>query len=632
MKKKIAILACGWSTYFVQDFIKGVQSVAKENNTDVYVFNAYNFTEYSGFPNYTGFSIFSLINYEEYDGAIILGDLIGNPRVLEKERLRILKAGKPAICINHQIQGLNYLKVDNYTGLYEVMNHLIKDHGITDFGFIRGRETSIDLAERYKAYREALANNNIKIDADKTYSITACNFEHAYPFFKELVKEGKPLPQVMVCANDLIAIAIIKAAEECNIKIPEDLKVVGYDDIDVARNVVPALTTVKNDAELAGSEAIKQLLGLSPKSEVLNIKSKAIIRHSCRCKIELGSTQKEFTLGVVSSMNKNEEFGTQMEVIEEIFTEATDVFTLLTNIESFFAKNHTFEGENFCVFLKSDWASVLINSEERLPQNLSYGNQVQSIVSVQNNKKYTNEVISTKSIVPSKMISEEGSDTFLIMPIFNHSYVFGYIVTKNSTALIENHYGYTWTKTFGNSIEHFRKRNMFKQMSQQYLKLSTHDALSGMMNRIGMERLAIPFYQQNKNNNLTSVLFFIDINKMKLINDQFGHLHGDLAVKTVAAAVMQVVPKNWMCIRYGGDEFLVVGNSRNYNGEDYCTQIVQCLQKKVAVMRLPYPLTCSVGTYQVPPNSDLTLEQAVQKVDAIMYIKKQQFHKELGDR
>ena len=169
---------------------------------------------------------------------------------------------------------------------------------------------------------------------------------------------------------------------------------------------------------------------------------------------------------------------------------------------------------------------------------------------------------------------------------------------------------------------------MFKQMSQQYLKLSTRDALSGALNRQGLDRLAKPYYAQNKQNGLTTVLFFVDINKMKHINDQFGHLHGDLAVKTVAAAVLETVPRNWLVIRYGGDEFLVVGNSKNYNGEDYCAQIKERLLSKTSVMHLPYNLSASVGTYSVPANSNLTLEQAVETVDNIMYEQKQAFHKE----
>ena len=54
-------------------------------------------------------------------------------------------------------------------------------------------------------------------------------------------------------------------------------------------------------------------------------------------------------------------------LIDDVFTTATDVFTLLTNLEIFFSKNHDFEGNDFCIFLKSDWTSVLINTAENLP-------------------------------------------------------------------------------------------------------------------------------------------------------------------------------------------------------------------------------------------------------------------------
>ena len=295
-------------------------------------------------------------------------------------------------------------------------------------------------------------------------------------------------------------------------------------------------------------------------------------------------------------------------------------------MEIFFARSHKFEGSDFCIFLKSDWSSVLINSAESLPLNLSYGQNVQSIVSIQGGIKYPREIINTRDLIPSKMHSAE-NNIFVFLPIYNHSYVHGYYVTKNNLAMIKNRFGYNWSRNFGNSIERFRKSNMYKQMSQQFLRLSTRDALSGMLNRVGLEKLAKPFYAQNKKNGLTTVLFFVDINKMKLINDNFGHLHGDLAVKTISAAIMEVIPKNWLPIRYGGDEFLVVGNSKNYNGEDYCQIITERIRKKTSIMRLPYILSASVGTYSVPASSSLTLEEAVEKVDDIMYQVKQEFHK-----
>ena len=606
--------------------MQGVEKIAKENNADVYIFNCYDYVEFSGYPNATGFSIYRLINYEEYDGIIILSDLIKNPRVLEMERQRILKSGKPAVSINLKLKDISCMRIDNYTGFYELVTHLIKEHNARNLFYIDGNETSLDFAERRKAFRMALQDNQIELNRENISTVEHSSFNYGYNAASEIFSSDRKLPDAIVCANDLIALGVLKAAAERNIKIPEQLKIAGYDGNYFARNVIPAISTVNDNAFKIGTESAKRVLTGFTEVQDFKIKSMPIYQGSCGCESKIITDQKLFSLKFLSEISQSENFAAQLNQIEEIFTDAADVFTLLTNLELFFSKSHTFEGSDFCIFLKADWASVLINSEENLPQNLSYGNQVQAITSIQNNVKYPREIIKTKDLIPSKMHSDE-CNTFLFIPIFNHSYVHGYFVCKNSLSMISNYHGHQWTRTFGACIERFRKKNMYKQMSQQFLRLSTRDALSGMLNRVGMEKLAKPFYQQNKHNGLTTVLFFVDINSMKTINDKFGHLHGDLAVKTIAQAVLQVVPRNWLCIRYGGDEFLVVGNSKNYNGEDYCKMITQMVLKKSSTMHLPYNLSASVGTLSVPANSPLSLEEAIEKVDEIMYEQKQMFHK-----
>ena len=185
MNRKIAVLGCGWSSYFLKDFIHGMMRAVEGKNIDIYLFNTYNYVEYSGFPNSTGFSVFNLINYDDFDGIVILSDLINNPRVLERERLRILKSKKPAISINKKMQGICCLRVDNYTGMYDALGHLIKMHNVSDIAYLSGKETSVDIAERYKAYMEVLKDNNIAFDKEKVYSIEACEYHCAYRFFDD---------------------------------------------------------------------------------------------------------------------------------------------------------------------------------------------------------------------------------------------------------------------------------------------------------------------------------------------------------------------------------------------------------------------------------------------------------------
>ena len=627
MKKKLALLCSGWAYNFVQEFINGMKAVLEPNSTDIYVFSCYSYSEHSGYLNYTGFSIYKLINYEDYDGIIILSDLINNARVLEKERLRILESKKPAVSINLPLKGISCIRLDNYNGAYDVIEHLFKHHHLKNIAHVAGKESAVDFAERYKAYRFAHSDHNVKLNMDYVFTIDKSSYNDAYEFGMNFFKSEKPLPEAFVCANDLIALGLINAAHECGINVPDQLKVVGYDNIPVGKSSVPALTTVKSNTEILGSEAVKYIFSNNGETENINIKSTAVFRNTCGCEYKIDPyEQAKLSTNLISDTKTKDEFLNHLQIMDDVFTEATDVFTLLTNLELYFSKSHLFEGTDFCIFMKTDWSSILINSEETLPLNLSYGTSVQSIVSIQGGVKYPREIIAIRDLVPAKMHTPE-NNIFLFFPIYNHSYVHGYYVTKNNFELVNNHFGYNWTRNFGNSIERFRKRNMYKQQSQQLLRLSTRDALSGMLNRIGLEKLAKPFYAQNKKMGLTTVLFFVDINKMKLINDNFGHLHGDLAVKTIAAAIMEVIPKTWLPIRYGGDEFLIVGNSKNYKGEDYCAIITNRIAQKTAIMQLPYNLSASVGTYSVPANSPLTLEEAVEKVDDIMYQVKQEYHK-----
>lgn len=634
MKQKIAVLCSGWNYNYVTEFVHGMQQATDGGSIDIYVFVAYNFVELSGFPNFTGFSIFNIIPYEDFDGIVILADQINNARTLERERLRLIKAGKTAVVVNFQMNGMTSIRSDDYTAAYEMVEHLIKEHGYKDFGYIESKKVSEARSEQFKAFQNCLTDNDIEAKEDQHFVLPSDTYSDSYTFISQYLKEGKKLPEVLVCSNDDIALGLYKAAEENGISIPEQLKVVGYDDKYFAKHLNPPLSTIKNNVALIGSEAAKRCQYHSKETKILKAKNVPIYRCSCGCNTNAAGKSEPGNDFYLSSLTQNcttSEFTAQMEKIEEVFTEATDVFSLLTSLESLFSKSHSFEGDSFCIFLKSDWSSVLINSEENLPQNLSYGNHVQSIASIINGEKHSKEIIQTSSLIPSQM-EAEGNHVFLFFPIFNHSYVHGYMVTRDNLNILNNNYAYTWTRTVGTNIERFRRKNMYKQMSQQFLKLSTRDALSGMLNRVGLDKLVKPFYAQNKKNGIPTILFFIDINSMKTINDKFGHLHGDLAVKTVADSVMSVVPKHWMCVRYGGDEFLVVGNTKGYNNEDYCTQITETLAKKTSTMKLPYTLSCSVGTMTFPASSELALEEAVEQVDALMYEKKQAYHKAVGDR
>lgn len=630
MKKRIAVISASDNEIEFITYIKGMEKATENKNVDLYVFTCNRFEENSGYINTTGYSIFNLVDYKNFDGIIIITDSIEDKGIILKEYEKILKSGKPAVSINIKLEKLDYIYNDIYDGFYDLVTHMIKVHNITKFVFFMNLKTSFEKDQKYNAFAKALEDNKLDIKNSQIIITTNDFFEMGYTKSKELFANKDALPQAIICSTDSIAYAVLKAAEDSDVEIPEEVKLISYDDLPSSKQIIPSLTTVNSKTMQMGYEAAKRLIKcfegktFSPKENKIN--TTPIIRQSCGCKSKFTLNQKKSSVSFISKTIQSIEFSEHLQNLEDVFLNSSDVFTLLVNLEFFFNKTHSQEGANFSILLKSDCTSILINSEEELEDNYSFGNQLQAIATIRENKKMFKEIIEKEQMIPQCLISDK-SDTFLFFPIFNHNYVHGYFVNKNNIDFVANVKCSYFTRSFGTNIERFRQKNMYKQMSQQFFRLSSKDALSGLLNRIGLEKLAKPYFEENKLNGYNSILYFVDINSMKVINDKFGHLHGDLTVKTIAESISSVIPKNWYGIRYGGDEFLIVGNSKNYKNEDYATLIHENIRKRTEKMQLPYTMSVSIGAYAVPPTSPETFEQAIIKVDEIMYALKQEYHK-----
>lgn len=129
--------------------------------------------------------------------------------------------------------------VNNYDPMYEMVQQLV-DNGYRRFGFLGGPEHTADNQERYKAFSDVLENNNIVFQR-KNYFSGDYREKSGYSAAK-IIMLGEELPEILVCANDNMAIGAMKAFRENGIKIPEDIAITGFDNCDLAEAM--ELTTV----------------------------------------------------------------------------------------------------------------------------------------------------------------------------------------------------------------------------------------------------------------------------------------------------------------------------------------------------------------------------------------------------
>jgi LacI family transcriptional regulator len=157
--------------------------------------------------------------------------------------------------IEHPKANTKSVIVDNYPVMCDMVQLLV-DKGFRRFGFIGGIEDTLDHKERFAAFNDTLDRSGIPFDYHY-YFHGDYREKSGYQAAKIMILSND-LPEVLVCANDNMAIGAMKAFEESEIKVPDDISVVGFDDCDAA--AVVGLTTVSIPRYESGYLAAKKLI------------------------------------------------------------------------------------------------------------------------------------------------------------------------------------------------------------------------------------------------------------------------------------------------------------------------------------------------------------------------------------
>ncbi|SMY35298.1 substrate-binding domain-containing protein [Photobacterium andalusiense] len=142
-------------------------------------------------------------------------------------------------------------------GGYMATQYLIAA-GHTDIGCITGPLIRYQAQMRYEGYKRAM--NEAKLSFYSSWIVESdFECEGGYTAFMEMYQQGR-LPSAIFVANDMMAMGVINAANECGIDIPNDLSLIGYDDIHIAKFMSPALTTIHQPKYRLGQAAVETLL------------------------------------------------------------------------------------------------------------------------------------------------------------------------------------------------------------------------------------------------------------------------------------------------------------------------------------------------------------------------------------
>ncbi len=230
--------------------------------------------------------VFSLIGPNNADGVIIVSSLLATASRLE-EFITFCKQYEPlpVVSVGLKLPDIPSITIANYAGVYDETAHLITAHGYRRIAFIHGPKGHPEAEERFQGYAAALAAHGIPIDPALIVS-GQFNVQSGAQAVTTLLDQRGVAFKAIVAASDQIALGALEALEARGIRVPGQVGLAGFDDIDEARYTSPSLTTVRQPYYAVGARALETLLARMAGRDVpeeLQVPTECIIRESCGC-------------------------------------------------------------------------------------------------------------------------------------------------------------------------------------------------------------------------------------------------------------------------------------------------------------------------------------------------------------
>lgn len=229
-----------------------IQEIQKECRKRGYVLNIYVCNENESQE------VYSIITSSGVGAAIILNTLTDDSYV---ERLR--RTNLPTVFLDREVSGVNISSrlLPNYDGAAMGMEYLIQK-GKRRIGYIHGVDNNYDNIRRYRAYLDVM--RKYQLEPYRPFIIRG-NFEQeeTYEAIKRVLSEGVEIPDAIFCANDEIGFGCIKALRENGIRVPRDISILGFDDIDMSQYYIPPLTTIHSPIAELGTESAREAIRLA---------------------------------------------------------------------------------------------------------------------------------------------------------------------------------------------------------------------------------------------------------------------------------------------------------------------------------------------------------------------------------
>ncbi|WP_149865560.1 GGDEF domain-containing protein [Catenovulum maritimum] len=498
------------------------------------------------------------------------------------------------------------IRVNNSTGSAQLVEHLVNHHKYEKFIVIRGPVRDANANQRFATTISSLEKYNITpVELQATWDSQA-----SIQVIKNIIKDY-PDYQAVIFPNDETAIAALDYINNFKPEFKGRFAIVGFDNSENAKNISPQLTTVDHPHAAMAQKAL-ELINTQPSEYVDAIfNTTAVFRGSCGCHGHIEDTcptQRLFTGNY--NIEENIQALSHDEYFEKLSIALSERDILSCSI---------------CLYQSEPFK---LEATTEVPQVSKLAFQYYNGT---RQTEYENQAFDTALILPDDVYQQKQPQCLLVKNLFYNDAHFGYVVfdlcqgrIQDIEDLIVNisttlNIIYLFEKMQSALKENERLVASLAKDNTNLKAISATDEMTELLNRRGFYQAIC---QRIENTELTEFsLIYADMDKLKYVNDTFGHQAGDLAIEKMANVLKSVFRATDIICRIGGDEFVICAFIAD---ENIVQQMTQRVNSELAKLTdLEFKISMSFGIYLCKLSEDFDLENAIKQADKKLYQQKQ---------
>ncbi|MBR5360815.1 MAG: substrate-binding domain-containing protein [Lachnospiraceae bacterium] len=389
MKNKIAVCANGWNDDSLFAALEGIKEYAKIEDFDIFVFLSFaSYSEQTALMQ-GELNIYRLMVPVDYDGIIVLSTALNSVETAISICEDACNKNIPVVSVGMELDGVDSVCVSNDEGMRDLVEHLISVHNVKRAFFIGGTPDHVDSIARLRVTKEVFESHGLSL-AEEDIEYGRWSNRYTADIINKVVDSGRELPDVFICANDIMAMAACTQLQDRGVDVPNDVIVTGFDNCREGQFFYPALSSVDQNYRDIGYRSCEIIFNrIRGNKEVTrtNVLSKFACGNSCRCKgdrdydqMRIDYCRQSYKRSINAKLLEQNE-----RIIRQWMADMPDYKAIKETLRRHYEQNHQFEGEGFHICVYEEFFLNVMASEQEIWAKGSTS-KVEPLVSLINGK------------------------------------------------------------------------------------------------------------------------------------------------------------------------------------------------------------------------------------------------------